>query len=513
MPTIKIFAIFAHGKNKTIVVFVALLLLALFPSCGGDGGEDTKPPENGGGNVPDEVETYEGETEKRMSFDLLPAADYGGAKFVVANMEGYTWTDVTLEVEAENTGEMLNDAIYKRNRLVEEKYNVALEVVGVPYGTMANKVRNQMRADDCLYDIMQMPMGFDVMPLTTENYIADAKKLEKLDLANPWWDAFAHESTSIAGRQFFLFGDFTIADKEYATVIFLNRSMQQEYGLPNFYQMVYDGIWTIDKMLESMKAVTKDLDGDGKWTKEDQYGFVVNYHSATMTFYGAGETMVKKDAGDIPYWTVNTESFINAFMKMCEFMNTDNTTIDAFKVGSHQDTMFAEGKALFDSTLLSVVRTPEGGTQSMRDVEQWDFGILPPPKLDERQERYYSLMDGEYSPCVAIINHEPARLERAAVILEALNAKSSEEVQPKYKEYALPLKFIRDEESFDMVDIILKNRIFDLAGTYNWGTMNDKLKDHISENKTDRFVSFIEQNIDKAESESKRDIELIMNLK
>jgi hypothetical protein len=63
-----------------------------------------------------------------------------------------------------------------------------------------------------------------------------------------------------------------------------------------------------------------------------------------------------------------------------------------------------------------------------------------------------------------------------------------------------------------MVDIILKNRIFDLVGTYNWGKMNDKLKDHVSDNKTDKFVSFIEQNLDKAKTEMERDIEKRLDL-
>jgi len=496
-------------KKLMALLLLVAVISALILACGNEKGS-----ENISDNTPDlpADDIDAAKLEPLITFDSLPAIDYEGIEFVIANMSGYTWLDVTLEVEAADTGEMLNDAIYRRNRIVEEKYNIMLKFVDIQYNTMANKVRNQMRAGDCEYDIMQMPMGFDVMPLTTENYIADANKLANLNLSNPWWDDFAHKSTSIAGKQFYLFGDFTIADKEYATVIFLNRAMQQEYGLPNFYEMAYNGTWTIDKMLESMKVVTKDVDGDGKWTKNDQYGFVINVHSGWMTFYGAGETMVKKDANDMPYWTMNNESFVNAFMKMCEFMNTNNTTVDAFKVGSHQDTMFAEGKALFDSTLLSAVRAPEGGTQSMRDVEQWDFGILPPPKLDEKQENYYSLMDGTYSPCISVLNNDSERLARTAVILEALNAKSSEEVQPKYKEYALPMKFIRDEESFDMVDIILQNRIFDLAGTYNWGGMNDKLKDLLSKNKAGEIVSFIEKNIAKADAAMSKDIENILDI-
>jgi len=492
--------------KQTIVIFAAALLLLPFFSCRS---ETAKEPVYDSGQDMSDAQNIAGAEPNQSGYDSLQVIDYGGAEFVIANMDGYTWTDVTLDVEAEETGELLNDAIYRRNRAVEEKYNITFKVIPIQYTTIKTKIRNQFDAGYCEYDITQAPMGHDVMTLSVENYIADANKLKNLDLTNPWWDHFAHESTSICGRQFFLFGDFTIADKEYATAIFFNKQMQQAYGLPDYYQMVRDGTWTIDNMLDSMKAVTTDLNGDGKWTKDDQYGLVVNTASSIMTFYGAGETMVKKDAGDIPYWTVDKEPYINAFARMCEFMNTGNATAEAFALGSHQDTMFAEGKALFDCTLISSIRAPEGGTQSFRDVDNWDFGLLPPPKLNEQQQRYYSLMDGLFSPCIAIVNNESERAERAAMVLEALNAKSSEDVRTKYYELALPAKYIRDEDSFEMIEWIMNNRIFDLAQTYNWGNISEQINNLFNKNKADQLVSYIEQNLEKADIARQEDIDKI----
>lgn len=487
--------------KKAIVISIVILLLVPFSAC-----QSKKEPDNTAVN---NLSVSATEPEQ-PSFALLPAINYNGEEFVIGNIEqdGYNWIDVTLDVEVEDTSELLKDAIYNRNLAVEDKYNVTLKFIDVPYGEMANKVRNQMMAGYCEYDIMQMPMKYTIMPLTTENYIADANKLDKLDLTNPWWDDFAHESTSICGKQFFLFGDFTIADMEYATVIFLNREMQKTYNLPDFYQIVRDGDWTCDKMLEPMKVVTDDLDGDGKWTKNDQYGLVANIHSMQQVFYGAGQTIVKKDSDDMPYFSVNNESYINAFFKMCEFMNTDNTTADGMGLGSHQDEMFANGKALFDATLLAAVRAPMGYQRGM----DYEFGILPPPKLDDKQEHYYSYQD--YStPCMAILNNDDERLERSSVLLEALNAKSSEVVQPKYMEYALPYKYFRDEESFEMLEITLKNRIFDIAGIYGWGGFEDKMRGLLSSNKPGQVASFIETNLTMSEEAMLKDIEKILNLK
>ncbi|MCL2814952.1 MAG: extracellular solute-binding protein [Oscillospiraceae bacterium] len=493
--------------KKVISALLMILLLLSFSACSknGENGGDA-----GGGNKPGADDISETEAENQINYESLPAIDYKGADFVIANIEGWRWIDVTLDVEAEESGEMLSDAIYRRNRAIEDKYNINLKIIPIPGDDMGNKVKTQMLAGACEIDIMQAPTRV-VAQITPDNFIADANKLGNMDLANPWWDDFALASMSICKKQFFLYGDFTIADKEYVTAIFLNREMQKQYGLPDYYQIVREGTWTIDKMLESMRVATVDLDGDGRLTKADQFGHVTNVYSMMQVFYGAGETIIRKDKDDIPYFSVDSESYINAFYRMCEFMNTDNTTFDAMSNGSHQDDMFAEGKGLFDSTLLAAMRAPQGAQKNM----DYDFGILPPPKLNEQQENYYSYCDGS-TPCIAILNHDAERTERSAAVLEALNAKSSEMVQPKYMEYALPLKYFRDEESFEMLDILLKNRIFDIAVSYGWGNFvagnTGMLRDLLVRNQPDKLASTIEQNLEKGIEAMNRDLDKMANL-
>ena len=490
--------------KKAIAIIMSVLLLALSFSCGGNedkpdvGTAEPDPGKNG------EIDAAE---EPQIDFASLPAVDYGGADFNIVNMSGYDWCDTTLDVEAEDTGDILNDAIYKRNQAVAEKYNVKLNFIDIPYSQISAKVRNQMLAGASEYEIMQAPMRYDIMPLSVDNYIADANKLHSLgllDLSNPWWDQFANSSMSICEKIFYLFGDFTLADKEYSTAILFNGAMQQDYGMPDFYQLVRDGDWTLDTMFGFMKTAVKDLDGDGKWTKEDQFGLVTNVHSSHQLFYGTGETMVKKDSDDTPYWVVGEEPFIYAYDKVWQFFHTDNAAFDAMSNGSHQDEMFADGKGLFDCTLLAAVRAPK--STSMRDVE-FEFGLLPSPKLDKNQEHYYNYLD--YStPCMAIINNDEERLERTATILEALNARS-DEVQSTYMRYALPLKYFRDEQSFEMFDVMMSHRIFDIAGVYNWGGFVDKIRADLSGKNPDTLVSYIEANLQKAQMAMEETLEKI----
>ena len=493
------------SQNRIKLFLLFVLFPILFAACNNN---SEKKSENSGGNGNgDDVSLINGtDADLQITFDSLPEVDFEGADFVIGNIEGWVWIDVTLDVEAEETGEVLNEAIYNRNRAVEEKYNINIQIVPIEGESMGSRARTLMQAGDCNLDIMQTPTRV-AAPITVDNLVADANKLNSIDFAHPWWDDFAHASTSIIGKNFFLYGDFTIADKEYATAIFFNKEMQAIYALPNYYDIVRAGDWTIDIMLESMRAATSDLDGDGKWTKDDQYGLVTNIHSQAMLFYGAGETIVRKDNNDMPYWAVTDESYLNAFFKMAEFMNTDNTTAEAFKLGSHQDDMFAEGKALFDSSLLAAMRAPQGAQRGM----EYDFGILPPPKLSTQQERYYSFYDGS-TPCIVILNHEQERVNRSAVILEALNAKSSEDVKRRYMELALPAKYFRDEESFEMLEIILQNRIFDMSAIYCWGNFESGLRDLLGNNKIDQVSSFIEKNLDRSVAVMEKDLEQLLVL-
>lgn len=488
--------------KKAIKFSLAIVLLLAFSACS-NVEKDQKSPSN-----PEPVvDADEISAETQITFASLPAVDYGGAEIIIANLSGYDWCDVTLDVEAENTGEMLNDAIYRRNRAVEEKYNVILNMtVNIPSGEMANKVKNLMLSGYCDYDLIQMSMR-EISKCAVDNYIADANLLKNLNLSNPWWDHSANASMSICGRQFFVFGDFTIADKEYAPVIYFNKVLQQTYSLPDYYQIVREGKWTQAVMLESMKAATVDLNGDGKMTKDDQYGLSTNTHQSHLIFCATGATVVKKDSDDMPYWTVNDEYYLEAFVKTWNFLNTDNTTGEAFKLDSHQDQMFANGKALFDASLLAAMRAPWDYQHSMEQ----EFGVLPTPKLDENQEQYVSPMHQD-TPCMAILNNDSDRVERACIIFAALTAKSSEDVQPKYKTNALPNKCFRDEESFEMLDIILNNRIADLAAIFQWGGLETKMQETLNSKSADKAVSTIEQYFQKADTAMKTDIEKIIDL-
>ena len=55
---------------------------------------------------------------------------------------------------------------------------------------------------------------------------------------------------------------------------------------------------------------------------------------------------------------------------------------------------------------------------------------------------------------------------------------------PAYYDICLTSKYMRDEESSEMLDIILASRVFDLGYICEWGSMHQSIKSLILDGKT-----------------------------
>jgi hypothetical protein len=99
-----------------------------------------------------------------------------------------------------------------------------------------------------------------------------------------------------------------------------------------------------------------------------------------------------------------------------------------------------------------------------------DFGILPLPKYDERQENYRSLVN-PYTGVMLGIPKSVNDLDRTGMILEAISAESRYTLQPAYYDMNLKIKNTRDTDSEAMLDIIYDTRytLYDIAEIYNFG--------------------------------------------
>ena len=131
-----------------------------------------------------------------------------------------------------------------------------------------------------------------------------------------------------------------------------------------------------------------------------------------------------------------------------------------------------------------------------------DFGILPFPLYDSAQDEYYTTVHAYGNSFVCV----PSVVEdvETGIILQDMACESMYTVTPAYYDVQLEGKMIRDEESSDMLDIILSTRLYDIGATYQIGGYNEKLMDMFRFNKTD-FASMYS----KYEAKAQQDIDQV----
>jgi len=69
---------------------------------------------------------------------------------------------------------------------------------------------------------------------------------------------------------------------------------------------------------------------------------------------------------------------------------------------------------------------------------------------------------------------------------------------PAYYDIALKGKYVRDEESEEMLDLIFATKVFDLGWIYQIGAYNEDIMNQLRNNKKD-FASMYDKGLNKAE--------------
>ncbi len=133
----------------------------------------------------------------------------------------------------------------------------------------------------------------------------------------------------------------------------------------------------------------------------------------------------------------------------------------------------------------------------LREAE-FAFGILPYPMFDESQEEYNNLIS-TVLVTTASVPYNCKDIDMTGAVLEAMAYYSVDTLTPAYYDNALKGRYVRDEESGDMLDIIFATRVYDLGFIFDWGGAGS-LVTKLYQNKSDEFASSVEGIKTKAET-------------
>ena len=461
-------------KNKLFVILLIISLLAVFIIGCGD--NNTQKIETGGGiSNPDPQNNGNDsqETEKTLA-DLLaelPEKNYEGYEFIIITREEANIFWYTRDVfSAGMNGEPINDAVYDRNKLIEEKYSVVIK--DLQASSPVQTARTLILAADDSFTAVTDGINPLAANLATAKLLADYNTMPGIILENVWWDQAMNKDLSVKHKLYFVTGDISIMDNEGTWNILFNKDMVNDLKLESPYDLVNSGKWLITKMHEQAKAVSADLDGDGKMTHpNDRFGLATEEYNNYSFWVGGGMKIAEKDKDDVPYLTMYSEKSVNVLEQAIALNLDKNIVMDHNKTEYYDIGTFGVGNILFQLVGMRV-----HPVNRQYDV---NYGILPLPKYDEIQEKYYTTFSS-WNLTAYSVPMTTANLERTGILMEAMAAISYYTLTPAYYEISLKGKMLRDVESGPMIDLILANRSYDMGLVFNWGgtlTMLFNIKD------------------------------------
>ncbi|MHB1154278.1 MAG: hypothetical protein ACYC00_18375 [Eubacteriales bacterium] len=451
---------------KKVISFLLLtILIFTAAACSTDTGEPAAATtEAAVTEVPIETDVY----GREYIASALPAGlDFNGEAVTVFLRDAASIFDTKLEFIAESeNGEVVNDAIYKRNTSVEEILNVDLVFQispGTDYNVYATSVRKSHMSGDNAYDIYSMYAYFCV-ELAAEGLLYNLNKLPYLDLEKPWWNANFVDEITLFDRLYYIVGDISLTATQCTHSMFFNKQLTENfYKDLNLYDVVDKGAWTIDYFGSLVKDTYIDINGNSKRDSEDSYGVVLHGVSIPVDAYldAFDLAVTTKDSEGIPQLTYKNERSISAYEKIFNLMH-NNTGVGFERISIEayyaiQD-RFNNSENVF---LIDIFIA----TEKLRDMEN-DYGVLPMFKYDEAQDGYYTNTADIYSLFgIAAGTKNP---EMTGAVMELLGEKSYEFVIPSYFEIALKQKYARDNIDANMYDLILKGNRFNFGFVYSY---------------------------------------------
>lgn len=437
--------------KKQITAYFLLLSVLLSVSCAGK----TAPDDS---SVTSQPADSTSATEETIS-DGLPEVDYGGYEFRLFVSESNK-DDYTPESE---TGEIVDDAVYRRNRNVEERFGIKL--TSVSSGKTNNdehmtEITKLIQSGDDAADIV-LGTGKKLSNLALQGYFLNIREIEHLDFTKPWWSSGLVDDLTFNGRMYTCSNNLSYDEFAGSKVFYFNKGLIGDYKLESPYDLVFDGKWTLDKLIGMTKDVYNDLNGNGVSDKDDLFGMVTTIsHNAWSVALDIPEWRKNKDTIDI---VAMSDRMVEAFDKIHDwyFNGVGLRTYDRGTTENLNELhgIFADGRALFAFGFISDSAT------AYRETEE-DYGIIPYPKFDENQENYRVFL-GVNSINMFSIPKTATDTDRTGVILEALSAEGYKQVIPTYYEIALKDKYLRDEESVKMLDLITASRTISFSYMYD----------------------------------------------
>ncbi len=418
-----------QAKRGLAVLLAATMTLGL-AGCGGSGDSGKDSSESGGSTSSASDAEY----------------DFGGRVFRIGS-----YYDMTPDPESN----AVNAALSERIAYVEENYNCTIEFVdlGEDY---VDDYTTSVLAGDPVCDI-GYAITTTVLPTLIEGGIAyPISDLGVIDFEDYKWRQDVVEAGYYKGKNYTL----GITDPEIRYGIFWNKTLFDEYGLTDLYELYENDEWNWDTFLEICQKANIDTDNDGTI---DIYGLNVRENLGWCYLYSNEAYIAEKTETGM---TVDFSN--NNVIEALTALQTFTTTVDYREINWEVDD--------WDSLILSFVN----GTSMMCLEEFWisymylddmsdDWGWVPFPKGYSAED--YSC-NGKENCCRIILNGEENPEEVALVYDLITDIADTQEEWDNLLEDQLET-WCNDAETVENVTYIYSNGLSKINCINGFTTLNN----------------------------------------
>ena len=435
-----------------IAIFVIATLLNVFASCAQTGVSNETTGAQASTNLPEQNINTEAEETVFVPDDLDEKYNLN------ETITFFIWSDHAMrEYFADDSGELIDNAIYNRNIRVSERLGIEIEFIqekgGLDYFKNWNLKASNDWLSDCQYDVYS---GYSrgIPLLAIEGMTSNLIEYDTFNVEKPWWpDALITECT-VNDKLLFCSGDISTSLLWYMDAVFYNKDLYDDYylGQPSPMDMVEQNEWTIEKLFALCKG--RGIEG----TDLDAfYGFSI--YETDIDAFQIGSGIISLEKTEDGGLRISEDFKSQRCADICEMVGTFLASADAFHADAEEarDVFFNE-RSIFHLDRVLIV-AGEDNTQSGKI--EFNYGLVPVPKYEVDQENYGTNLGFSYS--LYAINNNSKIVEEAVLTLEAMASESYRSVSPIVFEVAMKHRYSPDAQSSAMFDILRDSVSFDIG--------------------------------------------------
>ena len=464
-----------YARIIALICAVLMMVPALVACANTSGGDTTteaaQTEANPAETTPEKDPNYD--DQGYWKDDLADEIDYKGETVTILY-----WDDVErpeFEVtEDEADGDMVKEAIYRRNLATEERMGVTFEWIGTPgdsgdRANFTNYVRNAY-SGGTFYDIIATYSRTAGM-LLTNGFIQDLNAIEDsyINVDQPWWPKSMVNTCSIDDTLFFVSGDISTNVLHFMYAVYYNMDMLKNLNIEDPVALVDDMKWTIDKLIELSADLYIDLDQDGAQSDYDQYGFCSTYFHLDA-FYTGSDMMLLVPGTDTNL-SISSDFFgqktIDLVDKLGAWFNTGDTYVNPSGGSRSYSITFEEGNCAFRLDRVYIADN-EYHNGALREVD-WEYGILPVPMYDESQTEYITVVGNPFTLWCVMQNAKDPQMSTA--VIECLASEAYRKTSPMIFENNMKYRYTPDNagkgDGARMFDIVRESIAFDLGRIFS----------------------------------------------